>query len=82
MGAITEMINDGFVINERFQIKRVLGQGGFAMVFEGIDLNLDRAVAIKVLHGALTNTGEDRQRDVIDPFEREARLAASVCMSG
>ena len=78
MGAITEMINDGFVINERFQIKRVLGQGGFAMVFEGIDINLDRAVAIKVLHGALTNTGEDRQRDVIDRFEREARLAASV----
>ena len=78
MGAITAMIDDGFVINERFQIKRVLGQGGFAMVFEGVDLNLDRTVAIKVLHGALTGSSESRQRDVIDRFEREARLAASV----
>ncbi|CAN0196553.1 unnamed protein product, partial [Laminaria digitata] len=50
------MIDEGFVINGRFRIRRVIGQGGFAMVFEGIDQNLDRTVAIKVLHGALAGS--------------------------
>ncbi len=67
----------GYVINDRFEIKRLLGQGGFAMVFEGTDRNLDRQVAIKILHGAvLANTTEDHR--VIERFEREAKLAASV----
>lgn len=49
----TGLLKPGFVINSRFEIVRLLGQGGFAMVFEGHDRNLDRQVAIKVLHGAV-----------------------------
>ena len=67
----------GYVLNERFEIKRLLGQGGFARVFEGVDLNLDRQVAIKVLHGAVIPTKSTDQR-VLERFEREAKLTAKV----
>ena len=74
----TQRIKAGFVINDRFEIVKKVGEGGFAMVFEGRDLNLDRQVAIKVLHGALLGGGDDREKDVLERFEREARLAATV----
>lgn len=67
----------GYVLNERFEIKRLLGQGGFARVFEGVDMNLDRQVAIKVLHGAVVPTQGTDQR-VLERFEREAKLTAKV----
>jgi serine/threonine protein kinase len=74
----TDRIKAGFVINDRFEIVKKVGEGGFAMVFEGRDLNLDRQVAIKVLHGALLGGGDEREKDVLERFEREARLAATV----
>ena len=74
-----EAIQPGDVINERFQVKGKLGEGGFAVVFEGIDLNLERRVAIKILHGALTeNSDTEKASRIIERFEREAKLAASV----
>ncbi len=75
--ASSDVFKAGFVINDRFEIKRLLGQGGFAMVFEGTDRNLDRQVAVKILHGAVLKSSEEDHR-VIERFEREAKLAASV----
>ena len=74
-----EAIQPGDVINERFQVKEKLGEGGFAVVFEGMGLNLERRVAIKILHGAITENQEsDKVSRIIERFEREAKLAASV----
>lgn len=75
--ASAEVFKAGYVINDRFEISRLLGQGGFAMVFEGTDRNLGRKVAIKILHGAVLKSSENDHR-VIERFEREAKLAASV----
>ena len=72
-----EELNAGDMINERFEIKRELGRGGFATVFEGVDTHLDRRVAIKVLHGAVLSKRAQDHR-IIERFEREAKLAASV----
>ena len=72
-------IQPGDIINERFQVKEKLGEGGFAVVFEGMDLNLERRVAIKILHGAITESQESEKASrIIERFEREAKLAASV----
>lgn len=78
--SIVEHIHAGFVINERFEVTRLLGEGGFAVVFEGVDLNLERRVAIKILHGALSDTDHDsdKGRRLLERFKNEAKLAASI----
>jgi serine/threonine protein kinase len=40
----------GSVIHDRYRVDELLGRGGMGAVFKGYHLNLQRAVAIKVLH--------------------------------
>lgn len=56
-----------------YQIIEQLGQGGMATVYKAYHENLDRHVAIKVLHPALKQTEGFMQR-----FEREAKLIAKL----
>ncbi len=58
---------------QRYQIKEKIGTGGMARVYRGVDTNLEREVAIKVLH-------EHLAEDVMfkDRFEREARFVAGI----
>ena len=58
---------------DRFEIERVIGRGGMGVVFKGLDRELNRAVAIKVMSPHLAHNGTARKR-----FEREARAAAAV----
>ncbi len=55
----------------RFEIQRVIGQGGFARVFLARDPLLDRLVAVKVPNPQSIMSPEARAR-----FEREARAAS------
>ena len=55
----------------RFQILKVLGQGGFARVFLARDPQLNREVALKVPRPAMFTASGAQTR-----FEREARAAA------
>ncbi len=57
----------------RFQIRRVLGQGGFGVVFLAWDPVLRRELALKVPQPEALVTPEARKR-----FEREARAAARL----
>jgi hypothetical protein len=61
------------VIAERYRLHEVIGRGGMATIYRGHDLQLDRDVAVKVLHGHL---GQDRT--FLRRFAAEARRAASV----
>lgn len=65
----------GTIIDGRYRIRRVLGQGGFAVVYEVDHLRLDRLAALKVLdlHGSSRDMATFRER-----FEREAKLAARI----
>lgn len=56
-----------------YEITRLLGQGGFAAVFEAYDRMLDRRVAIKML---LADKANDEK--IVKRFAQEARIAASL----
>ena len=56
-----------------FKILGELGRGGMGVVYLGVDVNLDREVAIKVLPSQLAREPEVRER-----FLREARTAAKL----
>lgn len=56
-----------------YRIGRCVGRGGMGAVYEAIDRRLDRKVAVKVLAVA-----GDRQRELTERFEREAKAVASL----
>lgn len=57
----------------RYEIERVIGQGGMGIVLKAYDTELNRPVAVKVLARHLAHSGAARQR-----FARESRAAAAV----
>lgn len=61
----------GRVLDQRFQITKVLGRGGMGVVYEGVDKVLERLVVIKVITPRVAESGGAR-------LVREARLAARV----
>ena len=52
----------GVVLGDRFEVKRLLGEGGMARVYEAIDRTDGRLVALKVLRERLSHTPELRTR--------------------
>ena len=56
-----------------FQVGRMLGRGGMGEVYEAVDLDLDRRVALKFIAPELAADADNLQR-----FEREARSAAAL----
>ena len=56
-----------------YRIIEQLGQGGMATVFKAYHPNLDRYVAIKVLHPAFKQDPQFLER-----FQREARVVAKL----
>src|SRR5690625_950284 len=63
----------GRLLNERYQIKSVIGGGGMANVYLADDTILNREVAIKVLRLEYANDAE-----FIERFDREAQAASSL----
>jgi serine/threonine-protein kinase len=61
------------VLADRYELGPVLGQGGMARVYQGLDRQLGRQVAIKVLAPPF-----DRDREFVERFRREARAAAGL----
>ena len=61
------------VLVDRYELGPVLGQGGMARVHLGLDRQLGRRVAIKVLAPPF-----DRDGEFVERFRREARAAAGL----
>ena len=61
------------VIGDRYQLRTMLGRGGMAVVWQGIDLRLGRSVAVKLL-----NPAGVMDPDMLERFDREARTAARL----
>src|SRR5574339_369252 len=66
-------MEQGAVLNNRYQLLERIGSGGMADVFRARDLMLERTVAIKVLHDTYS---EDKALQ--DRFKQEARAAANL----
>lgn len=67
------MIAKGQKINDRYQVVKMIGEGGMANVYLALDTILDRYVAVKVLRGDLANDEKFVRR-----FQREAISASSL----
>ncbi len=63
----------GEVLNDRYKIKKELGKGGMAIVYEARDLLLDRLVAIKMLREEYAS-----KKDFIKKFRHEAKAVAKI----
>lgn len=66
-------MNEGDLLNQRYQLLEKLGTGGMAEVFRARDLMLERQVAIKVLRADYSSDKEFQER-----FRQEARAAANL----
>jgi eukaryotic-like serine/threonine-protein kinase len=63
----------GQVVDGKYRIVRLLGQGAMGAVFEGENTRIKRRVAIKVLHAEVA-----AKKDLVDRFEREAQAAGRI----
>lgn len=63
----------GFMIADKYAIKRVLGVGGDGAVYQGEHSEIGHLVAIKVAH----RSRSDRE-DIMERFRREARICGSL----
>jgi len=63
----------GQTINNRYRLDSLLGDGGMGTVFRALDRNLERQVAIKLMHGHFARQPEFRLRLI-----QEAQTAAKL----
>jgi eukaryotic-like serine/threonine-protein kinase len=63
----------GTVLSGRYRLESKLGSGGMSTVYLARDETLERSIAVKVMHGEISD-----QPDQIERFRREARSVAQV----
>ncbi len=63
----------GVLLDARYEIERIVGVGGFGRVYRARQLNVDRAVAVKVL-----SVDASQQSDQVRRFENEARIISRL----
>ena len=63
----------GAVVDGKYRVDAVIGQGGMGAVFRAWDLRLERAVAIKVVRADLLGDPDSRAR-----FRRESQIVARL----
>jgi eukaryotic-like serine/threonine-protein kinase len=66
------MLGVGTVIDERYRLEALIGEGGMGVVFEATHLGLGRAVAIKVVRS--DRSGDDAATRLV----REARIVGTL----
>jgi beta-lactam-binding protein with PASTA domain/predicted Ser/Thr protein kinase len=63
----------GTVVDQRYRLKEKIGSGGMADVWLADDTDLDRSVAVKILHDRFA-----QDKEFVERFRREAQSAAGL----
>lgn len=66
-------VQPGVVIDDKYRIDRVLGQGGSGIVVAATHVAIGHRVALKLLHDDVS-----RSEDTLERFRREAQIAATL----
>jgi serine/threonine-protein kinase len=66
-------IAPGTLIDGKYAIGRVIGSGGMGTVYEANHVELNRKVALKLLHGKYAKSAK-----IVSRFHQEAKLAGSI----
>jgi serine/threonine-protein kinase len=66
-------LEPGQIIDAKYKVIRLIGEGGMGTVYEGENMRIARRVAIKVLHAQVA-----AMSDFVARFEREARAVARI----
>jgi len=61
------------ILNGQFQILQKIGTGGMGSVYKALQPEMNRMVAVKILHPKLTN-----RKDLVSRFRREARAMSHL----
>ena len=67
------ILESGAVLAQRYEIVKILGEGGMGAVYKARDIELNRMVALKVIRPDLA-----RNQAIIDRFKQELLLAHQV----
>lgn len=70
---MTELIATGQVIDQRYEILSLLGQGGIGAVYKARQIQFDRLVALKVLH-----CGLNTDKDSLSRFWQEGKILCAL----
>jgi len=62
----------GTILGERYRLRRLIGRGGMAAIYRAEDQQLDRTLAVKVMHHG------DSETNAVKRFVREAKLLARL----
>src|SRR5207248_1426772 len=63
----------GAVLDGRYRVIRLIGEGGMGRVYEGQHVEIGKRVAIKVLHARYS-----QMADLVARFRREAQAASCI----
>jgi serine/threonine-protein kinase len=63
----------GMIVDGKYRVERLLGEGGMGVVVAATHEGLDQRVAIKFLHADAM-----RNKEAVERFQREAKVAAKV----
>lgn len=67
------MINQGVVIDKRYRIEEIIGEGGMGIIYSALDKFTSQQVAIKFLKASTAKNPKNVER-----FENEARATATL----
>lgn len=72
-GVMAGPLQPGTLVQGKYRVEHVLGEGGMGIVVAAIHLGLDQRVALKILRSELR-----RMPGVVERFQREARAASKM----